>query len=172
MARSLSRARTAMPGAGAGFTAPHGSPAVLSSALLLHPHPLPRRTIRQALRSAGMERVLEADSAAEALRLLSAELVQLVLTPWEVPDLAGRPLVQALRNRGRNRNLPVVLLDAGLAPPQVVAAVKAGIAGRLALPADAAAVRALLAQLVAEGVLPAPADAKPRPTGARPKTES
>jgi hypothetical protein len=56
----------------------------------------------------------------------------------------------------------------------VVAAVKAGIAGRLALPADAAAVRALLAQLVAEGVLPAPAPAgtKPRPTGARPKTES
>jgi len=135
---------------------------------------MPRRTIRQALRAAGVERVLEAETAAEALQLLSAELVELVLTPWEVPDLAGRPLVQALRNRGRNRNLPVVLLDAGLAQPQVVAAVKAGVAGRLPLPADVGAVRALLARLAAEGLLvapPLPAHAS-RPAAPRSKTES
>lgn len=133
----------------------------MQTALLLEPQPLLRRTLRQALLHAGMERVLEAVTAAEALRLLSAELVHLVLTPWEAPDMAGRSLLQALRNRGRNRELPVVILDDGLAAPQVVAAVKAGAAGRLPLPADARAVRALLAQLAGEEAPPVPAATAP-----------
>ena len=122
----------------------------MHTALLLDPQGLLRRTLRQALLGAGVQRVLEAASAAEALRLMSAQLVALVLTPWEAPDLAGRPLLHALRNRGRNRNVPVIVLDGGLTPAQVVASVKAGAAGRLALPTSAPALRALLERIAAQ----------------------
>jgi CheY-like chemotaxis protein len=130
----------------------------LHTVLLLEPQPLQRRALRQALLGAGVARVLEADTAAEALRLMSAHLVALVLAPWQAPDMGGRPLLAALRNRGRNHDVPVVLLDRGLPRNQVVAAVKAGVAARLSLPADAAAVRALLEGLAAD---PPPAAAPP-----------
>jgi CheY-like chemotaxis protein len=122
----------------------------LHTALLLEPSTIQRRSVRHALLGAGVQRVLEVDSAADALRVLSAELVELVLTPWEGMEPAGRPLLTALRNRGRNRNVPIIVLDPGLTPQQVVATVKAGAAGRLALPASTPAVRALLERLAAE----------------------
>jgi two-component system, chemotaxis family, chemotaxis protein CheY len=129
----------------------------LLTAVLLLPQAVARRRLRQALLHGGLERVLEAETAAEALTLLSSQLVSMVLTPWEAPDLAGRALLNALRDRGRNRQLPVVILDDGLAAPQVVAAVKAGAAGRLILPADAQAVRDLLARIGATALPGAPA---------------
>lgn len=133
----------------------------MHTALLLEPQALHRRVLRQTLLGAGVTRVLEAATAAEALQLLGAELVDLVLTPWQVPDGAGRTLVQSLRNRGRNRNVPVVVLDAGLARNQVVAAVKAGAAARLSLPTDVPTVRALLERLAGEDGAPALAGSEP-----------
>jgi len=122
----------------------------LRTALLLEPQTLQRRALYHNLIGAGMERVLEAATAAEALQILSAELVTVVFTPWQMPDMGGRALLTALRNRGRNRNLPVVLLDRGLPRNQAVAAVKAGVAARLPLPTDAHAVSELLERLAAE----------------------
>ncbi len=144
----------------------------LHTALLLDPQGMLRRTLRQALLGAGVERVLDAGSAAEALRLLSAELVALVLTPWEAPDLAGRPLLHALRNRGRNRNVPVVVLDGGLTPAQVVASVKAGAAGRLTLPASALTVRTLLERIAAETPVDRTADRTADREAATPAAEA
>lgn len=122
----------------------------LHTVLLLVPPSLQRRALHHAFRGAGVDRVLEAETAAEALQWLSAELVDLVVTAWQVPDGSGRALVQKLHNRGRNRDVPVVVLDPGLPRSQVVSAVKAGVVARLPLPADGKAVRTLLERLAAE----------------------
>ena len=53
-------------------------------------------------------------------------------------------LMKALRHPGGNRAVPVVLLDDGLAPASVVAAVKAGIAGKVSLPGNIHEVRQVL----------------------------
>jgi len=98
---------------------------------------------RRLLRGQGIERVLEAESAAEALVIIRGEPVRLVLTPWAPPGMAGVPLLRELKRRPTDRPgagaVPaIVLLDEGLPRQQVVAAVKAGIAGRLPMPAQAA----------------------------------
>ncbi len=100
--------------------------------------------MRQMLRSLGYRRVLEAGEPAEAIAILKEELVDLALLPWEVPGWSGRALFKAMQHKGRNRGVPVILLDSGLPQSAVVAAVKAGAAGRLTLPARRADLRSLL----------------------------
>ncbi len=76
--------------------------------------------------------------------MLAAELVDLVLTPWDAPELSGLELLRALRKHRRGKSVPVVILDNGLPQQIVVTAIKAGAAGRLGLPLAAAPLRELL----------------------------
>lgn len=119
------------------------------TALLIEPQLARRFALRRVLDACGFGRVLESEAAEEAITLLGTELVDLVLTPWETDTLSGEALVEALRNRGQNRDVPVVLLDEGLPRQAVVAAVKAGVAGRLPLPPNAETLRAILGTVAA-----------------------
>lgn len=121
-------------------------------ALIVEPSLLKRQALRRLLRGQGIERVLEAESATEALSIMRGEPVRLVLTPWEPPGMAGVPLLRELKRRPTDRPgagaVPaIVLLDDGLHRQQVVAAVKAGIAGRLPMPAQAAELMRILSAL-------------------------
>jgi CheY-like chemotaxis protein len=128
------------------------------SALILEPSLITRQTLKRLLRRCGFERVLEADSAADAIMLLREQPVDLVLTPWAAPGMAGIPLLRTLRDRqpnrpGRGSPPAIILLDEGLPQQHVVAAVKAGVAGRLPVPAQAGPLSHIL-RTIAE---PAPA---------------
>ena len=124
------------------------------TALLVEPDLARRRALHRMLIAAGLRRVLESESALEALSMMGEELVDLVFTPWETPGMAGPSLIRAFHNRGRNRKVPVVLLDTGLPQPVIVSAVKAGISGRLPLPARPAILAGIL-QNIREGRAPA-----------------
>lgn len=117
------------------------------TALVIHPDPASRPGLRTILRGVGFGRVLETGAAAEAMALLRGELVNLVLASWEVPGRSGGEWLKALRHRGQFRPVPVVLLDDGLTPAAIVLAVKAGIAGKIDLPAKAADLRKIVNEL-------------------------
>lgn len=142
----------------------------LHSALILEPALMKRQALKRLLRRHGFDRVLEAETVNDALVLMRGEPVQLVLTAWSPPGMAGVPLLHALKRRPQDRpgrgNAPaIVLLDEGLPQQQVVAAVKAGVAGRLTLPAQAAQ----LARILGEIAEPAPrAGRSTQPAGAPP----
>lgn len=118
------------------------------TALVVEPDLMRRMALRGILQKAGIRKVWECQDVQEALTLLGAELVDIVLTEWEVPGMAGPDLIKALQNRGQNRNLPVVLVDDNLPQQDVVTAVKAGIKGRLSLPGDAEQMTAILENLI------------------------
>jgi CheY-like chemotaxis protein len=131
---------------------PPAAPAHGFSALILEPSLLKRQALKRLLRGQGVARVLEAESATEAFVLLRGEPVRLVLTPWAPPGMAGVRLLRELKRRptdrpGAGAAPAIVLLDEGLPPQQVVAAVKAGISGRLPVPAQAAALSRILGAL-------------------------
>lgn len=114
------------------------------TALIVEPAILEQKRAQRQLQRAGFERTLVAESGPQALTMLAAELVDLVLTPWDAPELSGLELLRALRKRRRGKSVPVVILDNGLPQQIVVTAIKAGAAGRLGLPIAAAPLRKLL----------------------------
>ncbi len=153
------------------------APRSLHSALILEPSLMKRQALKRLLRRHGFDRVLEAETVHDALVLMRGEPVQLVLTPWSPPGMAGVPLLHALKRRpqdrpGRGSPPAVVLLDEGLPQQQVVAAVKAGVAGRLPLPAQADQLARILSEIAepaprASRATP-PARAQPPDPGPRP----
>lgn len=135
-------------------TAPVGNeqnldPSVTKKVLLITTDAAKRTGFRSLLPALGYREVFEAASAPEALAVMRTELVDLVFAPWEAIGLSGAPLMKALRDPGRNQNVPVVLLDDGLAPATVVAAVKAGIAGKVSLPGNLPELRKVLTEIEA-----------------------
>lgn len=110
-----------------------------------------RQALKRVLRRCGFERVLEAETADDALVQLRGQPVQLVLTAWAPPGLGGVPLLRALKHSPQDRpsrGAPaIVVIDDGLSQQHVVSAIKAGAAGRLPLPAQAEELERILGTL-------------------------
>ena len=128
---------------------PASAPEPLACALILEPALMKRQALKRLLRGHGFSRILEAENANEALVMIKGEPVQLVLTPWAPPGMTGIPLLRALQRQPADRpgagKVPaIVLLDEGLPQQHVVAAVKAGIAGRLPIPPQDYVLRRIL----------------------------
>ncbi len=119
--------------------------------LIVSPSLIDQRRLGGAMRRLGFQRVLEASGGRQAVTVLAEELVDLVLTPWDTADLSGVELLRALRRRGQNRNVPVVILDDGLSQQTIVSTVKAGAAGRVKVPADPAKIADVLKTIAEVG---------------------
>jgi two-component system chemotaxis sensor kinase CheA len=71
------------------------------------------------LKAAGY-RVVTAGSAEEALNILASNLrIDVLITDVEMPGRDGFALVEAMRASGRNADLPVIALAAGVTPDLV-----------------------------------------------------
>jgi len=93
--------------------------------------------------------VHEAEDAVSAATVASQERVDVIFTLWSAGRLSGAELFHALRARGRKAAPALVVLDEGLPQATVVAAVKAGAAGRLTLPATGEALARALETIAA-----------------------
>jgi DNA-binding NarL/FixJ family response regulator len=138
---------------------PRDSQAALQAALIVHPQLLRRRALMHLLRQRGFTRVHEAEDGQDAATLIKHERVDVVFTPWSAGQLTGQALFAALKARGRKAAPAIVVLDEGLPQATVVAAVKAGAAGRLVLPADETSLGRVLAALDEAGDAPIAATA-------------
>ncbi len=128
------------------------------TALLIEPSLLERNRLRRGLQREGFERVLQAEDGPTGVTMMAAEPVDLVLTRWDAAGISGLELLRALRKRGRNRHVPVVVLDGGLPRQTIVSAIKAGVAGRLPLPLEPGSLREVL-----QSILPLPPLSKEGP---------
>lgn len=121
--------------------------APLKTALVVGISYFHQRAMKQTLMKAGLERVIFAEDGRGAVLVLGEELISVVLTPWELPDFSGKKLLASLANRGRNGKVPVILLDDGLPSETLVAAVKAGISGRVKGTPDTEELREVLGHM-------------------------
>jgi two-component system chemotaxis sensor kinase CheA len=86
-----------------------------------------RDMLSPVLKAAGY-RVVTAGSADEALNILASNLrIDVLVTDVEMPGRDGFQLVEAMRASGRNADLPVIALAAGVTPDLVDRARRLGI---------------------------------------------
>jgi two-component system phosphate regulon response regulator PhoB len=79
--------------------------------LVVEDEPAIQELIAAGLRRSG-HRVRSALTAADAWRELSAELPDLVLLDWMLPDAAGPAVARRLRSEQRTREVPIIMLTA------------------------------------------------------------
>ncbi|MBI5170984.1 MAG: response regulator [Candidatus Eisenbacteria bacterium] len=106
-----------------------------------------RRILVNSLRMIGFSEIVEACDGKQALELCDAT-VNVVLTDWNMPGMAGVELVRNLRANPSFAKLPVVLVTSRNFKEDVVEAANAGIDGYIVKPITPEILKAKLDELL------------------------
>lgn len=130
--------------------------------------PMRKVTVNQ-LRSIGAANVLTASHGAEALRLLKAQRVDMVLSDWNMPTMNGLDLLKAMRAEDRFAAIPFIMITAEAERSQIREAIASGVTDLLLKPYTPARLRSQIDKAFQHGVRRKPASA-PAPAPEPPKS--
>jgi two-component system, chemotaxis family, chemotaxis protein CheY len=98
-----------------------------------------RRIIRNLLKELGFVNVEEAEDGAIALqKLKNGSGVDFVISDWNMPNLDGLALLQAIRSDPALKTLPVLMVTAEAKKENIITAAQAGASGYVVKPFTAA----------------------------------
>lgn len=109
-----------------------------------------RKIVERALRQAGLELlvVFEAGSGAEALEVLKAQPVDLILSDINMPAMDGLELLRQIRAQKLAAGVPVVMITTESSEEHVKQAIQAGARGYIRKPFTAEQVKERVLPLV------------------------
>ena len=97
-----------------------------------------RRIVRNLLKELGFVNVDEAEDGAIALQKLRSGEFELVVTDWNMPNMDGLQLLQAIRANPSLSNLPVLMITAEAKRENIITAAQSGASGYIVKPFTAA----------------------------------
>jgi two-component system chemotaxis response regulator CheY len=107
-----------------------------------------RRIIVRIVEKVGVAECREAADAHDALRILAATKIDLIITDWNMPGMSGLEFIRTLRAQEAAKTIPVIMVTTNSSRDEVMAAIKLGITDYVVKPFTAEAmaerVRALL----------------------------
>lgn len=93
-----------------------------------------RRIVRNLLKELGFANVNEAEDGAVALQKLQGGGFDFVVTDWNMPNMDGLQLLQAIRSNPALAHLPVLMITAEAKKENIIAAAGAGASGYIVKP--------------------------------------
>ncbi|HMW76431.1 MAG TPA: chemotaxis response regulator CheY [Rhodocyclaceae bacterium] len=93
-----------------------------------------RRIVRNLLKELGFSNVDEAEDGAIALQKLKNGSFEFVVTDWNMPNMDGLQLLQAIRGTPTLKHLPVLMITAEAKKENIIAAAQAGASGYIVKP--------------------------------------
>jgi two-component system chemotaxis response regulator CheY len=97
-----------------------------------------RRIVRNLLKELGFLNVQEAEDGVEALAKLRAGEFDFVVSDWNMPNMTGLELLQAIRADEKLKHLPVLMVTAEAKKENIILAAQAGASGYVVKPFTAA----------------------------------
>jgi two-component system chemotaxis response regulator CheY len=93
-----------------------------------------RRIVRNLLKELGFTNVDEAEDGAIALQKLQGGGFEFVVTDWNMPNMDGLALLQAIRATPNLKHLPVLMITAEAKKENIIAAAQSGASGYIVKP--------------------------------------
>lgn len=106
--------------------------------LVVDDFPTMRRIIRNLLKDLGFENVDEAEDGQMGLDKVRDNNFDLVVSDWNMPNMDGLSMLQAIRADEKFAKTPVLMVTAEAKKENIVAAAKAGANGYVVKPFTAA----------------------------------
>ena len=97
-----------------------------------------RRIVRNLLKELGFVNVDEAEDGQVALQKLMAMPFDCVVSDWNMPNMDGLQLLQAVRANPQLKHLPVLMITAEAKRENIIMAAQAGASGYIVKPFTAA----------------------------------
>ncbi len=85
-----------------------------------------RRIIKNLLSQLGFKNTAEAEDGAVGLQKLKKGDFDFVITDWNMPNMTGLQLIEAIRAEPSLKHLPILMITAEAKKENVIAAIKAG----------------------------------------------
>jgi len=93
-----------------------------------------RRIIKNVLRQAGYQQIVEADDGVAALRKLKSDDIGLVIADWNMPNMTGLDLLKAMRNDNTLKDIPFLMVTAEAKKDNIIEAIQSGASNYLVKP--------------------------------------
>ena len=106
-----------------------------------------RRIVRNLLKELGYVNAEEAEDGAIALQKLKGGGFDFVVSDWNMPNMDGLQLLQAVRADPALKHLPVLMITAEAKKENIIAAAQAGAHGYIVKPFTAATLNEKLAKI-------------------------
>ena len=89
--------------------------------------PSARRILKSLLQRLGFTLIEEASSGKVALDRMQVDRFDVVISDWEMPDMTGLELLNAVRASENLRDIPVIMVTSSASREAVVASLHAGV---------------------------------------------
>ena len=106
--------------------------------LVVDDFPTMRRIIRNLLKELGFVNVEEAEDGAAGLEKAKDGSFQFVISDWNMPNMDGLTMLQAIRADANIGKMPVLMVTAEAKKENIIAAAQAGANGYVVKPFTAA----------------------------------
>ncbi len=106
-----------------------------------------RRIVRNLLKELGYTTADEAEDGAVALQKLKGGGFDFVVSDWNMPNMDGLQLLQAVRADAALKHLPVLMITAEAKKENIIAAAQSGASGYIVKPFTAATLNEKLVKI-------------------------
>ena len=96
-----------------------------------------RRILVNTVVKAGYSSVKEAEDGRDALAKMMAGKFDLLMTDWNMPNMNGLELVEAVRADANLKDIPILMVTTRNMKEDIVTAIKSGVNGYIVKPFDA-----------------------------------
>jgi len=115
--------------------------------LVVDDFPTMRRIVRNLLKELQFENVDEAEDGVAGLEKLRGGNFGFVISDWNMPNMDGLAMLQAIRADAELSGLPVLMVTAEAKRENIIAAAQAGASGYVVKPFTAATLEEKLAKI-------------------------
>ncbi|MGY2491620.1 chemotaxis response regulator CheY [Cupriavidus sp. CP313] len=115
--------------------------------LVVDDFPTMRRIIRNLLKELGFVNVEEAEDGAAGLEKAKDGSFQFVISDWNMPNMDGLTMLQAIRADANIGKIPVLMVTAEAKKENIIAAAQAGANGYVVKPFTAATLDEKIAKI-------------------------
>jgi len=95
--------------------------------LVVDDSPTMRRIVINALKTFGVTEVVEAEDGMDALDKLKVGNIDFVITDWNMPNMTGLELTQAIRSSEKLKHLPILMVTTRGLKEDIIEALKARV---------------------------------------------
>ncbi|MBS3964035.1 MAG: response regulator [Methylomonas sp.] len=117
--------------------------------LLVDDSEFARKYMSRVLRNIGIERITLAENGQQALELCRQHYFDLLITDYNMPEMDGLQLIDALRGDSEQVSIPVLMVTSEQDGNRLTAVKKAGVAAILDKPFEPASIRRMIGDLLA-----------------------
>ncbi len=118
--------------------------------LVVDDFPTMRRITKTLMKQLGYSNMIEAEDGKQALEMLQKDSsIEFIVSDWNMPNMTGLELLQAVRKDEKLKKLPFLMVTAEAEQDNIMAAVKSGVSNYIVKPFTAQTLQEKLIKIFA-----------------------